>query len=410
MSNSSEAHSRSFTFAVFTWAWAFIVLMGMSSENMSATVLGVIVVVACAWALVRPRDPRALLAVALAYFVHFLIDDYRAKFVHTWFDFVNSAMILLALGHAYAPDPERWRDRLVERLGFPAVVMAALCFFAAGMAKVNLDFIDERLSCASAFYSYQIAVPPYSWLMPDTPMGRNLAIGGTIVMELLGPVLLLFKKTRRAGFVICFVMMFLLGTNSRARYYVFVGPFLALMTLTFEWEQLEEHWKKIPEPVIKAAQIALVLWIVLAMTRGEVRENLVTRHLTARIMVVPAMLALGAAGLFLPLRPEREVVWKKLAWAPVVFMLVFEILPYFGLKTSRNFTMAANFRVGPKYSNHLLLKSALPVPGDYEAWRKRIGALRPPKGPHVANCPKKRRGEDTAARDARARGITRGPR
>lgn len=398
------------TFSAFTWAWSLVILMGMSSENMSATVLGVLVVTACAWGLVRPSDPRALGAVVLSYIVHFAVDDYRAPFVHTWFDFICCCMIALALVQSASPDTDTWRDRLVLHLRTPALAMCALCFFAAGFAKLNLDFIDERLSCASVFYSYQIAVPPYSWLLPDSATGRNLAIGGTLVMEALGPLLLLFRRTRRVGFFLCFVMMFLLGTNSRARYYVFVGPFLALLTLAFRWEDLADGWKRIPRWVVVTAQVGLVLWIVLAMTRGEVRENLVTRHLTARILVVPAMLALGVAGLFLPLSERGASPWRRLAWAPVAFMLVFETLPYFGLKSPRNFTMAANHRMGPAYSNHLLLPAVLPMPFDYEAAREALGSLRPPRKPLVANCPKRRRGENDKARDARANGIQRGPR
>ena len=385
------------TFPVFTFSWGLVLLFGMSSEVMAGTLLSVLVCMTGFLAMVRPGRPWALALVSASYVVHWLVDDYRHPFVHTWFDFWGCVLLLLGLLASYDRDEARWKQRFVAHAGPAAVALAAVAFFAAGVAKLNIDYFTPERSCAVTFYEWQRTYPPYSFLLPTGAVGDALGMYGTVVAELVAPVLWLHHRTRKIGFFLGFALLFLLGTNAYARYYVFTGPFIAHLALGFDWRRsvgaIEAHLGTRPW-LVQLSTFVLAFALLAAMTVGASRDGLVTRHLIVRsVFVVYAAFVTVGVALAPPIR--FGPVWPvrarpSVAWAVVLFIACFELLPYFGMRTSRNFTMAANFVLDEGYSNHLVFRRPLPFPVDRSTFAETFGWSVRKTRPRQVDCGKKR--------------------
>lgn len=362
-------------FVVFAFSWALVVLFGMSSERMSDSPASVGVCLACGLVLMAPRSTWTLGLSALSYIAWSAVEEQHEIFVHTGFDLVGCVGVLLALVLTFHRDGRVWRQRFVDAFAPVAVAQAALCFFAAGFAKLNTDYLEVKTSCGAVFYAHQITAFPYS-LLPAAPWAEQVAIYLGLITELVAPWLWLHYRTRRVGFWFGGLLLFLLGTNARARYYVFTGPFLALLTLGFDWEGVRQWLARHPVlgPALTRAWPALRLswWLtvpialVVALTFGEHNPGLGARWFVARtLFVVWSVLVfagpLVAEAVPLARRPVAPRV-ARLVWVVVVLYTIHEALPYLGLKTKRNFTMAGNLVINTRWTNHLLLKSAPELP------------------------------------------------
>jgi hypothetical protein len=359
-------------FVVFSFSWAFVLLLGMASRQMAANPANVVLCLACALVLLVPRSPLALGAACLSYLVWVAVgqgvDD---VFVHVAFNGVGCVGVLLGLLLTAHCDPALWRQRFVDAYAPVAVAQAALCFFAAGFAKLNTDYFELKTSCAGVFYSHQITAFPYS-LLPSDPWAEHVAVYLSLAVELVAPWLWLYHRTRRIGLWLGGVLLFLLGTNVRATYYEFTGPFLALLTLGLDWE-LAHRWLAGHPALPRAARagqiaawIGLPLLLLWAMTLGEHRPGLEARWVITRTAFVLWSLSLFAGALRAHAVPlARQPVTPRAArllWVVLLLYAAHESMPYLGLRTKRNFTMAGNLLINREWTNHVLISSAPDLP------------------------------------------------
>jgi hypothetical protein len=355
-------------FALFAASWALVVLFGMSSEQMVQTPLQIAVCVAAGVVLLVPRQPVALGVAALAFVVHFWVDEYRMLFVHTAFVFAGCAGVLLALVPTFHRDAAAWRRRFVDAYAPVAVAQTAICFFAAGFAKLNTDYLAVETSCGAVFYAHQITAFPYS-LLPAAPWAERGALYMALILEIATPLLWLHHRTRKVGFWAGGFLLFLLGTNARARYYVFTGPFLALLLLGFDWEPVR-RWvaERVPPRVLEGARV--VRWITVVVLLGGALlvgdDEPAGRWFVCRLLFVVWALAVFAAVAVAPSvrMAARPVVpgIARIAWIVALLYALHEALPYVGLKAQRNFTMAGNLVLNAEWSNHLLFERAPALP------------------------------------------------
>lgn len=384
-------------FPVFSFTWGMVILFGMSSEKMGATLLGVLVCLSCFAAMLRPNRPWGLLATSSVYLVHFMIDEYRIRFVHTFFDFCGCSLVLLGLLASFNKDESLWRQQFVKWAGPASVGLASAAFFFAGFGKLNFDYFTPASSCGVLFYEWQRTVWAYGLILPTGAVGDWFGIVGTLIAELLAPFFWMHHRTRKVGFFLGLLLMFLLGTNPYARYYVFTGPFIALVVIGFDWERPVAAIERIlssHRAIVPTLTFVSLYALVVAMTVGATREGLLVRHFAARTMFI-----LLCAFMFTGVSMSRPIafgpVWKlplrrQLAWAVVLFVVGFELLPYFGMRHARNFTMAANFRLDEGHSNHLLVRSPLPFPMDKKTFAETFGWKVPRSRPKPADCGKRR--------------------
>lgn len=355
---------------------ALTVLFNFGAYSVAETPLVILATCLSAIALVFPT-PATLGAMYLAYCVHYLVDprDYR---VHTHFQFVIALSVLLSLALAAVGPREGLRARFVELFAPIGVGIAGISFFAAGLAKVNRDFLVVHRSCATIFYEWSRTVFPYSLLPTGRPVILGV-VGVTWVCELLGPLLIPHQKTRRVGFLLIFLLAFLLGTNPQACYYEFTSPFLALLLFGFAPEESLARLKQRTQGYALPSSSRLS-WFALALlgllllaamlSEGNKAAETVRLAFTRGLFVVWALLYVLPVALTAPtvrLLERSRPLHHHLAWVAILFVLVQESTSFLGIRAQGAFAMAGNFNTTVLHSTHLLIREVPQLPFNHMA-------------------------------------------
>lgn len=354
-------------FSVFARAWATAVLLGLVSQDMATSPLRMLLCALALVVLVVP-GPLVLLLLAAAYPVHWAVDTYPQDFIHTWLVAVFSSALGIGLLTSVRRDATEWSLAFVAGFAPQAVVLAGFALFATGLAKLNHDFWNPATSCAAVFYDYQRTIPPFLWVLPDAPWADRAAIVLTQVAETLGGLLILAPaRARKPGVLLAFGFLLIVGTNPVGRLYEFTAPFLALLTLGISWPPLSD---RAPRWLAAVATIALTAAVVLAMQVDAPSPWIHARHTAGSVVFgVAALVGLLAISTLGETRPVGSGLSGpgRLAWVPVLALILHETLPYQGLRTQHNLTMAANFLVNTKVSNHWLVREVPTLPWNHLA-------------------------------------------
>jgi len=262
-------------------------------------------------------------------------------------------------GHATgAPSP-------AERLGrafAPAARWSLILLYGwSGFHKLNHDFLDPELSCATVLAGslgqrLALSAPPFDGVL----------VWLTLLTELGLPVLLLFPRLRLAGVA--------LGSGfhlamAAAGYPRFSAVGLALLTLFLPVGALRLDIARASRLAFGVARGAALLrhgWPLggLAILAGALFATAWTERLmlalTAALAVGLALLAgaawrRGAAPVETALRPGTA--WPAMA-GPLLILLA-GLTPYAGLGTDRALAMYSNLRTEGGTTNHLLIPSGV---------------------------------------------------
>jgi hypothetical protein len=149
-----------------------------------------------------------------------------------------------------------------------------MLYWLSVLHKLNYDFLDPEVSCASYMYRRVSVLLPF---MPHARWAEYLAIWGTLLAEATVPALLLHRRTWRLGLVAALGFHLLLGFDPTPGIYSFTGLLYALFILllpgTFvdtAGEQLERLRARVGRKPLLYVRIAgLVLWIGLGAARGR---------------------------------------------------------------------------------------------------------------------------------------------
>ncbi len=340
---------------VFAWSWALSVELGMVSRAMATTPMRMVVTLCALLVLLFPKRPALLFVLSAAWCVHITVDSYNHVFVHHWLVTLGSWVILLAVGVGFRRDPAAWRERALRGLRVAAPAVATIGLFAAGFSKLNTGFLDPATSCAGTLYQWQREYFPWA-LLPSGSWTVVAAIGFTLTSELLGPVLVWTPRTRRLGMMLMMGFFLAIGTNAQARLYEFSGPFIALFSPLLDWGPLVARLDSVRARLPRWAPAAGILLIVGLAVAGDAPGTMRDiKMVGARVVYVAAVAAVVAAVLWgkefprLPRAPQ----W---AWLVPLIGLAHESLAYVGLRTHRNFAMAANFMVNTEISDHVIVR------------------------------------------------------
>ncbi|MBX2799249.1 MAG: hypothetical protein KTR31_16360 [Myxococcales bacterium] len=328
---------------MFAGSLAFAVWLNYAPDLLLSTPLAFATVVALALTMALPTRPALLGLACSLYGIQFLVDE-RPHFVHTEFDFVVCMAVLLTLvGTARGP-AEAWPRRFLEIFRPLGLCLAGLCLFAAGFSKLNEGWFEPALSCGALFYEWARTVPPLHWL----PTGDGpwwVVMVGVVVAELVAPILLVSRRTRRLGVCLAFPLFFALATNPSARLFEFTGPFLALLLLAFDASAV-------------AARRGQWWWWPWAVLGGMVLCTAFAGLPLVRVLAVVWMIGLlfvFLATVVVRLEAPSRIRVAHLGWVVLVVVLIREITPYLGIRAPGAFVMAGNLRITPLYSNHLVI-------------------------------------------------------
>jgi hypothetical protein len=362
--------------ALFFRCWAVVVFYDRAVRGTNDSAWSVAIVLAATAVVLWPESLAAVTALSAVHLTWYL-QGYTARADMHWHvaALLHLAVVTWVVGTLV-------RQRRVPRVGDMHGALAPVArwlvvvgLFSAGFAKLNTGFLDPSTSCAVDMFLYQRTAFPYS-LLPDAPWAYRAAMGLTLVSEMGSPLLLLWRRTRPAGFVLGFTFLFIIGTNPVGYLFEFAGLFLA-MSLFFAAPDtigrgLDEVGRFLPtgwlpkktgsrgRAALTAALVACALVLALGWGRLDMRD---LRLEVCRVVFVVGVLALSlvlVAGRgrwparALPLAPQPRI----LLLVPLIFLLG-ELTPYIGLKHAPTMTMAANLAVSSEFDNHLLVH---PIP------------------------------------------------
>lgn len=344
------------------------------------------VVLAAFWMLLRPTSVARFAAVTLAEVVAVALD---MPFVgsHRQLDLIVGACVLGYLGWTTmragkVPTPGAVFDGIAPFLRVSLLVVYAF----AALAKMNTNFLDPAVSCASSL-SRQVV-----WFDPSLLDGRwqvEPAIWGTVLVEVALPVLLAVSRTRLLGLAVGvgFHTVLALAGNvpftalAFALYVAFLPPDTPERVRTL----LAGHpgltlWADRNRPTRGGQTLALA---VLVGTPSARLSTLIGDG--TRIAVV--LLALGGAVLLVlsrrvapgpPRAPGRSIRSLHPLLAVGLLVLVLNgLCPYLGLKTDTSFEMFSGLRTEPGAWNNLVVPEAVRVLG-YQDQLVRVVAANDP--------------------------------
>jgi len=271
----------------------------------------------------------------------------------------------------------RAREQLWDAFAPAARVSFILLYVFVTLAKLNVDFLDPKISCAAKLWN-EIAPP----MLTDAqvPATSALAIYGTLIAEGGLPLMLAFAPTRGLAILLGLLFHLLLGVHPHPGVYAFSSLMFALYTL-FIGEPLAAvisdrvertlqvvHRLLGPRPYVTAS-ILLLGSLVLCL--GLRRVDLLPNTRTLRVVLwfswsltVIAVFLLSAAEtplIHIGTRAKlfATVPQTRLPWLVPVLVLLNGFMPYLGFKTATAFAMFSNLRTEGGRSNHLFIPVSL---------------------------------------------------
>lgn len=394
VSVSSSSSSSHLGLSIFSIAWAVYALIHLAVDlhrwfyDPLPLVLGIVSGAAAISLLVRPSSlgRLGLLVVAWSaqkvYFMPFIPN-------HVFLTLCTHLILLLSLGWAFATrnSASKLSSRFYETFAPLVRIEILILYFFAVFHKLNTDFFDAAVSCGWMLYQEITELFP---LLPTSEPIPFLTIYGTVGLEALIPILLLFRRTRLWGVGLGIAFHFLLTLGARPYVASFSTHMIAVYTLflsatfhevlwervralrIFEWGQSmtqgarNHRWKLLGGMglligALIAAELLLDGWLFRRLAFEAQTVGLVGYFLWA----ISAFLLFGGSWLALrkdgssrlaALRSSQTAFFRPVLTPGLVILLVVLLngfSPYLGLKTEMSFSMFSNLRTEAGVSNHL---------------------------------------------------------
>lgn len=264
--------------------------------------------------------------------------------------FVSTA-ILLALGRS---GPWSWFSTTGRGIH--------LAFYAfAAFAKLNASFFDTSVSCAVLYTNESLSAVGLPQVSADTALAGAVVLG-TVLIEVSVPVLLIVRRTRRAGMLLGLVFHTVISFDLGQHFFDFTALLIPLFLLWADPavpRQLGKPMTRNLESMVAATLTVFVVVSVLPLT--AVTLTLLTQAVF--VLWIPAALALVGYVVSrrgdppdLAIRPPGAVAWLLVA------LVIFNgLTPYLEVKTGTSWNMYSNLVTAEGESNHFLIRSTFPL-------------------------------------------------
>ena len=367
---------------IFAFLWAFSALFHQAAyPDRAFGISALLVTLPAIWVLLKPDSvPRFATAVALQ-----CVQVWRlgpANVSNHWiFTYFVDVTILLALASLVV----RKRSRSVTGgelfLTFaPAARLELLgLYFYAVLHKLNADFLNPVLSCATNHYS---KIANYATFLPRGAWVDGAVIYGTLAVETSVPLLLVFRRTRLFGILLAMMFHFGLALNPEHTFFDFSSMLMAVYFLyvpfdfwnslrSVEFRSRTGQWlrSRVQRQQITrwAKRIAVVLGVILVATYAQrltPRGPLLINALQETTRLIFVLYAATVVAVFLLVARARDVVGETNALVSLrprgvtaiipILVLFNGMTPYLGLKTEASFSMFSNLRTESR-PNHILI-------------------------------------------------------
>ena len=260
--------------------------------------------------------------------------------------FVCLFLIPLQLRRCLKEDAETQTNETVATLRWVVLVM----YFFTGFHKLNEDFFDPTVTCA--FDKMEDYLSLFRLQVEDLPMWmQGIVPASVVVMELVPPVLFLFRRTQKFGIAMILLIHALLAPVGFAD---FSSLGMSLLWLYVSADALNampnRRYFSAMAIAFIAMQLLFAIWRI--PTRDEVYNDIEGAILV--LAFVPVWFMYFRANV-----PGPAMHWPRpwLHRAFLVFMVFFAMNNYLGLRTAGTMSMFSNLVTEGERSNHFLLGS-----------------------------------------------------
>ena len=240
--------------------------------------------------------------------------------------------------------------------------LAIAVYFFAALAKTNADFLNPETSCATSIAGNVFAslggVPGLPWIV--------------LLWEWAIVVLLVVRRTRLVGVFVAVSLHFVLGLDRSFHFWDFSSVMCALLASFFGPERLQhgsDLWRAETE---RRPWLRVVVPLLVGVYFVLFPLSVVSRSALRAFTVYPAWLMFSLAVVFHSVRQLRRDLGltsplprlsARSAHVMVVAALAYTngLSPYFEVKTAYAFNMYSNLRTERGKTNHLLLRTTLPL-------------------------------------------------
>lgn len=277
-----------------------------------------------------------------------------------------------------------FRDNILKTFAPVARFSLLALYFWAVIHKLNWDYFNPENSCA--VYLVNGYVWEFNKILAKLSLENHLfdyeysaftkivAIAGSLFLEAIIPLLLLFRSTRLLGIGVGICFHFLLALHPHDGIYSFSALLIGAYFL-FEpdriWDAFNNRLQLLKEkypkfirfsPWLSLCMLALLV-VVVSLEFQFPDKRIVFRSGFLLYM----LLAISAFLFWLPLFRQHlfegsEVKYKPIWGLMIIPLLIFANgwMPYLGLKTENSFSMFSNLRT-EHTPNHLFIPGSLKV-------------------------------------------------
>lgn len=363
----------------FTPMWGAAMLFSLAGDRnilmfREGALLAALTWVAVAAAIVlivRPRLTKLLFVLAGLMVVRYAALLPVASNNKTITLFMNAAILVCALQAAtLGLRDAQFRDVLYERMRVVARALLAVMYFYGIFHKINADFLDPRVSCAVALYDPLAR----SFGLAGNPIGHQIAIWSTFIVETITLVALYWKRFFAVGLIFGLMFHFVIPISTYSWYMDFSSLVLALYMLSIPREVSTAFFDRVAR-IFRASRArfgslglflpfalvgvpaALIVGVIAIRAERVGQLFQVYNSLWVLFWAVYggiAMVLLTAVALdYLPWRGRtsaRQPLWLY-AFPLVLFLSC--LSPYVGLKTESSIAMFSNLHTEAGETNHL---------------------------------------------------------
>ena len=398
--SNTEEQRASHAFRIFSFLWATAALFHYAAYPERLVGLGAfLLLVSAIGVLFRPGSLwRFMVMIGLQ--VAVVINTYPVAVSNHWlFGFFVNLTIFIALSRLVL-SKRRSVDTGSLFLEFAPVVRVELIllYFFAVLHKLNVDFLNPAISCASVQY-LDLArslpfLPTADWILAALPYA-------TLVVEAAIPLLLCFRKTRVAGVLLGMLFHAMLALNPAHTFYDFSSVVYAGYYLFIPYDyiaMLRTHWagtavgrwvgalahRGLLQRAFRFLMLGLGVllawnWAYQFFTHEPIFTTVpgLVEVLKIGNIVVWSLYAVGLVSILLRAAFAERLVRSVrgldmislrspvLAIIPVL-LVVNGLNPYVGLKTESAFSMFSNLQTEGGHSNHLFMPVKYRVAGYQE--------------------------------------------
>lgn len=249
----------------------------------------------------------------------------------------------------------------------PSARIILLVFYSfAAFAKLNAGFLDPATSCGLFYANHWLVSFGLGSIPASSPLAWVSSWGAALI-ELAIPILLMIKRTRTIGVFVAIAFHGLISLDLAQHFYDFTAVLLALFVL-FLPDSYAERFESVGRSIRPSARwvlVAAVSVVGIAVTGANVTplspESAWWLITGSFLWWVPylALVAWAAVG---SLEPAR-LGWRvgPVTAAVVALVVVNGLTPYLEVKTAYGWNMYSNLVTVDGTSNHLLVRSTLPI-------------------------------------------------